>query len=191
MLFKRPALEAIAAGEVSLAFRRWKRPSVRSGGELRTPVGVLRIDRVERATLKSITPRDATRAGYASRDDLIEELRRHEGALYRIEFELGGEDPRIELRRRARLSANEVRAIASRLDRFDETSTAGPWTRATLELLANEPATPAGAMAKRLGFEKAWLKRQVRKLKELGLTESLGVGYRLSPRGAAFRRSGA
>jgi hypothetical protein len=29
-------------------------------------------------------------------------------------------------------------------------------------------------------------KRDVRKLKELGLTESLEVGYRLSPRGAAL-----
>ena len=30
-------------------------------------------------------------------------------------------------------------------------------------------------------------KRDVRKLKELGLTESLPVGYRLSPRGRAYR----
>jgi hypothetical protein len=29
-------------------------------------------------------------------------------------------------------------------------------------------------------------KRDVRRLKELGLTESLEVGYRLSPRGRAF-----
>ena len=29
-------------------------------------------------------------------------------------------------------------------------------------------------------------KRDVRKLKELGLTESLEIGYRLSPRGVAF-----
>ena len=31
-------------------------------------------------------------------------------------------------------------------------------------------------------------KRNVRKLKELGLTESLEVGYRLSPRGEAYRQ---
>ncbi len=31
-------------------------------------------------------------------------------------------------------------------------------------------------------------KRDVRKLKELGLTESLDTGYRLSPRARALRR---
>ncbi len=34
--------------------------------------------------------------------------------------------------------------------------------------------------------ETAWFKTNVRKLKALGLTESLEVGYRLSPRGRAF-----
>ena len=35
-------------------------------------------------------------------------------------------------------------------------------------------------------MERAWFKGNVRKLKALGLTESLEVGYRLSPRGAVF-----
>ena len=34
------------------------------------------------------------------------------------------------------------------------------------------------------GSEPLLFKRRVRQLKELGLTESLEVGYRLSPRGA-------
>lgn len=42
---------------------------------------------------------------------------------------------------------------------------------------------PAGELASLLGFEKEELKLKVRKLKELGLTESLQPGYRLSPRG--------
>jgi hypothetical protein len=33
-------------------------------------------------------------------------------------------------------------------------------------------------------------KRRVRRLKELGLTESLPVGYRLSPRGRSFLHPG-
>jgi hypothetical protein len=37
-----------------------------------------------------------------------------------------------------------------------------------------------------VGREKLPFKRDVRKLKELGLTESLLVGYRLSPRGRAL-----
>jgi predicted transcriptional regulator len=40
-------------------------------------------------------------------------------------------------------------------------------------------------LAKALGAERFAFKQDVRKLKELGLTESLEVGYRLSPRGEA------
>jgi hypothetical protein len=43
-------------------------------------------------------------------------------------------------------------------------------------------------LAARMGRETLPFKRDVRKLKELGLTESLEVGYRLSPRGRAYRR---
>ncbi len=56
-----------------------------------------------------------------------------------------------------------------------------------------EPAEIGDAEARAAGFETRWLKVQVRSLKELGLTESLKTGYRLSPRGCAFvraRRSG-
>ena len=44
----------------------------------------------------------------------------------------------------------------------------------------------AQELADRSGYEKEWLKLNVRKLKNLGLTESLHPGYRLSPRGAAY-----
>ena len=37
-----------------------------------------------------------------------------------------------------------------------------------------------------LGFDRMWLKAQIRRLKALGLTESLEVGYRVSPRGATL-----
>ncbi len=38
-------------------------------------------------------------------------------------------------------------------------------------------------LAASLGRETQPFKTDVRKLKEMGLTESLGVGYRISPRG--------
>ena len=57
-----------------------------------------------------------------------------------------------------------------------------------LELIAKRPGVRAADLAGELGIETAVLKRDVRKLKELGLTESLEIGYRLSPRGQAFRR---
>lgn len=41
-------------------------------------------------------------------------------------------------------------------------------------------------LALELGLETLAFERDVRKLKELGLTESLEIGYRLSPRGRAF-----
>jgi hypothetical protein len=58
-----------------------------------------------------------------------------------------------------------------------------------LELIAENPGVRAPDLAARMGRETLPFKRDVRKLKELGLTESLEVGYRLSPHGRAYRRS--
>ena len=55
-----------------------------------------------------------------------------------------------------------------------------------LKLIKKQPETLASKLAEAAGFEKQWFKSNVRKLKELGLTESLAVGYCLSPRGSAF-----
>jgi hypothetical protein len=47
-------------------------------------------------------------------------------------------------------------------------------------------------VAEMVGMETARFKPNVRKLKALDLTESMGTGYRVSPRGEAFlaRRQG-
>ncbi|CAN5758193.1 hypothetical protein BH20ACT23_BH20ACT23_17740 [soil metagenome] len=50
-------------------------------------------------------------------------------------------------------------------------------------MIRDNPAVRAADLAVTLGRETQPFKRDVRKLKELGLTESLEVGYRLSPRG--------
>ena len=76
--------------------------------------------------------------------------------------------------------------IDRRLDRLDAASPTGAWTRATLGLIARKPAVRAGDLAAELGRERLPFKADVRKLKRLGLTESLDVGYRLSPRGRAY-----
>ncbi len=55
-----------------------------------------------------------------------------------------------------------------------------------LELIRARPATRAPDLAASLGRETKAFKTDVRKLKTLGLTESLVVGYRLSPRGETF-----
>ncbi len=187
MLLKRETLEGIAEGRITLAFRRWKRPTVRAGGELRTAIGVLAIDAVDAIKEADITEGEARLAGYPSRDALIAELdRRSAGDLYRVALHRAGGDPRAALRELDDLDGEAVAAIAARLARFDRSSRHGPWTDAVLRLIGASPGVRAPDLAASLGRETQPFKRDVRKLKELGLTESLEVGYRLSPRGRAW-----
>ena len=185
MLFRQDALRRIAEGEVTLAFRRWRRPTVKAGGTLRTRVGVLAIDSVEPVDEEQVTDADARRAGAADREELLAGLRA-DGRLYRVEFRVAGPDPRIALRERSDISPEERAEIDARLARLDAASRHGPWTAAVLELIADRPATRAPDLAASFGRETGPFKADVRKLKELGLTESLLVGYRLSPRGRAY-----
>ena len=106
-----------------------------------------------------------------------------EGALLRVELRLLGDDPRTALREQ-RPSPEEIAAIVARLRRFDAAAGA-PWTASYLRLIAGQPATVARVLAAQAGAELILFKRRVRQLKELGLTESLEVGYRISPRGEA------
>jgi hypothetical protein len=185
MLFRLDELRRIQEGEITLAFRRWRRPTVRAGGTLRTKVGVLAIESVEPVGVEQVTDEDARRAGAPDRETLLERLR-PEGQLHRVEFRLAGPDPRIALRERSRISPSERAEIDARLARLDTASRHGPWTATVLGLIAERPGTRAPDLAASLGRETAPFKADVRKLKELGLTESLQVGYRLSPRGRAY-----
>lgn len=189
MLFRDDILKGIAAGRITVALRRWRRPSVRAGGRLRTAVGELAINAVESISLDDITARDARAAGFASRDDALADVKnQREGTVYRIRFRLAGPDARIALRENSRLTAVDATAIAKQLSRLDARSSVGPWTSKILNLIATNDGLPAGDLAKLARSEKEWLKLNVRKLKELGLTESLQPGYRLSPRGRAWLR---
>ena len=186
VLFPQRFHAGLADGSVTLAFRRWRRPAAKAGGRQRTPVGELTIDAVDAVELDDVTEADARRAGYADLDELRSELARHpEGTLYRIELHLAGADPRIALRQQADLTDDDWQAITARLARLDRASRHGPWTATVLRLIADRPAVRAGDLAASLGREMAPFKVDVRKLKEMGLTESLDVGYRLSPRGKA------
>jgi hypothetical protein len=135
----------------------------------------------------AITAEEARRAGHASLEELFAELdARGDSQIWRIELHWAAEDQRRLLREQADLDDAEVDRLRARLDRLDAAGRHGPWTQATLELIAGHPETRAEDLAASLGREKLPFKRDVRKLKELGLTESLLVGYRLSPRGAAL-----
>lgn len=181
MLFKAPVLKAVAEGEVDLAFRRWRRPTVKAGGTLTTPIGVLAIDAVDQITIEALGEAEARRAGFASRAAALAALE-GEAPLYRIAFRLAGADPRAALRDdTSRPGLDAVEAALARLDART------PWTTQTLDLIAENPAVRAPDLAARLGRETLPFKANVRKLKALGLTISLDVGYRLSPRGEALR----
>ena len=184
MLFREDVLRGIADGRVTLAFRRWRKAPQPVGSTLRTPVGVLTFDRVEAIDEGDITPGDIRRTGLTA--DALRASLVGDGALLRIELRLSGADPRIALRDQPPTPA-ELDAIAARLARFDAAAEA-LWTLRYLQLVGERPAVVARVLAAAVGADLAVFKRRVRQLKELGLTESLEVGYRLSPRGEAFLR---
>lgn len=186
MLLRKKALDGIVSGDIDLAFRRWKRPTVKTGGTLRTQVGLVQIRSVERIEVAEIDEVDARRAG-VDLEELIGFLgAKEDGDVYRVR--LGGvvPDPLVALREDDDLSPDEVAALVDRLDRLDHASRRGPWTRSFLNLLANNPHVRAQDLADRLGLDKPEFKKDVRKLKALGLTISHSPGYELSPRGRAL-----
>ena len=189
MLLRVATLKAIVAGEVSVVFRRWRRPTVRSGGTLVTAVGQLGIEAVDRIALRDITDADARRAGFTEAAAVRAELAGREGDVYRIRLRHAGADPRIALRARADLDAGELEQVQARLARLDRAAANGAWTRRYLGLIAQRPGVRAGDLAVHVGLETKPFKANVRKLKALGLTESLEVGYRLSPRGTVVLKS--
>lgn len=190
MLFRKTFLDGIRDGSITLAFRRWRRPTVRAGGTLLTPVGELSIVDVRQVDPRTITDADARRAGHAGRAALLDELRqRTAGDLYRIELGALRVDPRIALRESGSLDEGALDDTRERLRRMDARSADGPWTRRTLDLLAAHPGVRAAGLCVLLGQEKDAFKVNVRKLKNLGLTESLEIGYRLSPRGETVLRA--
>jgi hypothetical protein len=187
MLFEQRLWAGLADGTVTVTFRRWKRPRARAGGWHRTPAGVLAVDAVAEVDPAGISEDDARAAGFGSRAELLRQLDRHgDGPVWRVDFHHAGADPREALRQAADLSDEEVAGLRARLDRLDRAARDGPWTIATLRLIGDQPGVRAADLAGQCGRERHRFKTDVRKLKELGLTESLEVGYRLSPRGRAL-----
>jgi hypothetical protein len=193
MLFRSHILRGISEGRVTLAFRRWRRAAPAPDSTLRTPIGVIHLDRVAVVDEGDITADDIRRTGMT-----VEELRRSiagEGTLLRIELRVAGDDPRIALRENVP-DSKELEAVAERLAQMDDrragpfgpasVKSNAPWTTSYLQLIDAQPGVVSHVLAAQAGSETLSFKRRVRRLKELGLTESLEVGYRLSPRGRAL-----
>jgi hypothetical protein len=184
MLFTDDALPALAAGSTTVTFRRWKRPQAKVGGRFRKRDLWFEVDAVDVVTAGSITDADAHRAGEADAGAVRARLGDppDDAEVYRVAFH------RVEpdgppLAERAELGPDDVAELVERLDRLDRASPRGPWTRrpsAEFPAVRRLP-TPGRAAAR---FRRGG---NVRKLKALGLTTSLEVGYELSPRGQALR----
>lgn len=205
MLIEGPLHQGIRDGRITVLFRRWRRPQVVAGRTYRTAAGQIAVDAIDVVTDR-ITKADARRAGYPDPESVFAELdaassptararRRYppknpdDGELttYRLKIRhLDIPDPRDELAHSAIVSETDRADITKRLDRLDKASPYGPWTRATLAKIAERPATRAADLAAEFARETAPFKLDVRKLKNLGLTISLEVGYRLSPRGESY-----
>ncbi|MEP7148174.1 MAG: ASCH domain-containing protein [Acidobacteriota bacterium] len=183
MLLKDDVIEKIKSGEITLIFRRWKKPGVKSGGTQMTQGGVIGIDEVDVVAETDITDLDAREAGYTSRDDLLSHLNYRDDPIYKIRVYFKGEDPRIALREKAELGESELDEVIAKLEKLDKNSKRGPWTLSYLQVIHDMPQTYSGLLADYLGLSIPEFKPWVRKLKALGLTESLHPGYRLSPRG--------
>ncbi|SDG55799.1 hypothetical protein [Klenkia brasiliensis] len=178
-------LDAVVAGTVDLAFRRWDRPRVLPGTRMRTRVGLVEVTSVDVVDPQGLTEDDARRAGARDLAALQRGLALHaDRPVHRVGIRFAGEDPRAVLRRTVPTD-DEVAALQARLDRLDRASSTGPWTAAALAIIDAHPERRAPELAEELGRPTPEFKRDVRKLKELGLTESLDIGYRLSARGGA------
>ena len=158
------------------------------GHHYRTGIDMVEVESVDMVDPSSVDAPQARQAGYASVGELLADLRGDPSLpVYRIRLRrIDGPDPRDELARAASLTEADVAAIKARLARMDRSSSRGPWTGAVLALIADRPGIVSTELAEAIGWERQDFKLHVRRLKELGLTLSLDVGYRLSPRGEAY-----
>lgn len=196
MQFTQDAWPGLADGSITVTFRRWKRAQAKAGGRHRVAGMELAIDAVTQIAVRDLTDADARAAGEADRAALLDRLERgaarrgepllDDELLWRVDFHLAGEDGRRVLGDQADLDDHDLADLTRRLDRLDKANKHGPWTRAVLRLIGEQPGVVSTDLAAAIGRERLEFKLDVRKLKALGLTESLVKGYRLSPRAEAF-----
>jgi hypothetical protein len=193
VLFRQTFWAGIADGSITMTFRRWKRQQALAGRRYRTAAGIIEVEQVDVVDPDRITAAQARRCGFGSAEAVRDELRGDASLpTFRIAFHRVDEpDPRSVLAGDDAISDDDVAMVDRRLDRLDAAGSHGPWTAATLEAIHRRPGTRASDLAAGFGRETQPFKTDVRKLKNLGLTISLEVGYRLSPRGEAYVRSTA
>jgi hypothetical protein len=186
MLFTAATLRGLTEGKVNCTYRRWEVVRPKVGSKFITRAGAVEVTSITAADEEQLTDQDAADAGFDSVAALVKwTSAKGHGDLYRIGIVLAGPDPRLALRRSAELAPADVSALSARLDRMDRAAEQ-PWTHDTLRQIQRLPGVVSTELAAEARQERRAYKLRVRRLKALGLTESLERGYRLSPRGQAY-----
>jgi hypothetical protein len=165
MLIKQKQLEGIMSGQISLAFRKWKKLSVNKGSELKTSIGIVKITDISEIELAQISEDDAKKAGYISLQALTSDMQKFtEGTIFKIGVSYHSVDTRIDLRQKSEISDEEFDALKDKLMKLDKFSNQGNWTAKVLKVIQENPKLRAADLATKVGKEKEWLKLNVRKL---------------------------
>ncbi|MCE7044426.1 hypothetical protein [Dyadobacter sp. CY312] len=187
MLFKEIHLRGIRSGNITLAFRKWQKAFVKKGSLLHTSIGLVQIHAIEAINESDITSQDALNAGFPDKKQLVQSfVQNGEGTIFKISISYHSADPRIKLREQSEISEQQFADLKKKLVRLDNLSKHGHWTERILLTIKDNPNLHAVGIAMQTGFEKEWLKLNIRKLKNLGLTISHNIGYELSPLGEKF-----
>jgi hypothetical protein len=186
MLFSAATLRGLTEGTVKCTYRRWEVVRPKVGSRFTTSAGIVEVTSITAIDDEYLTAQDAADAGFDSVAALVKWTSgKGRGDLFRIGIVLAGPDPRVALRRSVALAPTDVSALSARLDRMDRAAEQ-PWTHSTLRQIQRLPGVVSTDLAAEVGQERRAYKLRVRRLKALGLTESLERGYRLSPRGHAY-----
>ena len=190
MQFTKDAHDGVASGKITLTFRYWQRPQVKVGGQYNVGPCRVEVDSIDLIPFAAVTNPDVRRSGSSSREAL-RQLIAHAGPVaddtivYRIAFHRVGD--RVGPVEIAPTQAAVTEANA-KLDALDARGAHGPWTRRALRLIDDNPGVVSTVLAAQLDRDRSAFKADVRKLKALGLTQSLEVGYTLTPLGRATAR---
>ena len=205
MMIPMAVAAGIKEGTITTAYRRWDVPRVRVGGTQMTSAGVVRFDSVEEVLdIDALSDADAQAAGIKDGATLRARLaapvqgepapqRSPRGGnggdrVFRVTLSYEGADPRLELRDTLPRGKALTQLLAD-VAKLDAGKQSGPWTRQILEWIGANPGVISTELAELLGRELLPMKADIRRLKALGLTISLRVGYELSPRGKAYLRA--
>ncbi len=83
--------DRVAAGEVTVSFRLWRRPKVKTGGRYRVGAGAIQVDAIDLVPFAAVEPEDVVAAGEPDREALRRRAA-HAGPVtdatlvYRVEF---------------------------------------------------------------------------------------------------------